>query len=65
MPERPLDETAVIAVATAAGLNIAVEQFRSDVIGAAKAAMQARSGYSLPKDPASEPWPPMRTGGAA
>jgi hypothetical protein len=56
-------EAEVLAIARAAGLDKAIEQFRDDVIGAAASAAHARSAYSAPTDPAVEPWPPMRTGG--
>jgi hypothetical protein len=53
----------VLAIARAAGLDKAIEQFRDDVIGAAASAAHARTAYSAPTDPTLEPWPPMRAGG--
>lgn len=55
-------EAEVLAIARAAGLGKAIEQFRDDVIGAAAAAAHARAAYSAPADPTTEPWPPMRAG---
>ena len=56
------NEAEILEFAAAAGLAKAVSGFPNDVIGAAAAAAHARNAFSEPNDPATEPWPPMRTG---
>ena len=58
-----LDQDDVLRIAEAAGLQKAIAQYRDDVLAAAKAAADARSGFSTPGNAALEPWPPMRAGG--
>ena len=60
---KTLDQEDVLRIAEAAGLQKAIAQHRDDVLAAAKAAVDARSGFSIPDDAALEPWPPMRAGG--
>ena len=60
---KTLDEQDVLRIAEAAGLEKAVMQHRDDVLAAARAAADARSGFSIPEDAALEPSPPMRVGG--
>ena len=60
---KTLDEEDVLRVAEAAGLQKAIAQYRDDVLGAAKAAADARSAFPTADDAALEPWPPMRAGG--
>ena len=55
-----MDKPDVLALARAARLNKALREFRDDVLAAALAASHARSGFNAPRDPATEPWPPMR-----
>ena len=55
-----MEKTEVLATARAAGLDKAVREFRDDVMAAALAAAHARRGFDLPRDSATEPWPPMR-----
>jgi hypothetical protein len=55
-----MEKSEMLAIARAAGLGKAVHEFREDVIAAALAAAHARSGFDDPRDPAAEPWPPMR-----
>jgi hypothetical protein len=50
----------VIALARAAGLDKALAEFPADVEAAAAAALDSAQGFSVPADPAAEPWPPMR-----
>jgi hypothetical protein len=45
-----------------AGLEKALAEFPDDVAAAIANAMQIRSGFAAPTDPAEEPWPPMRPG---
>jgi hypothetical protein len=59
------DEAEVLLIASRAGLEKAITQFREDVLSAAKAAANARGAYTPPDDPTAEPWPPMRVGGAS
>ena len=55
----------VNALALAAGLNKAVEQFPQDVELAAQAAASARKAAGELDLVAVEPWPPMRVKGVA
>ena len=57
-----LDEQDVLRFAEAVGLQKAIAQHRDDVLAAAKAAADARRGFSIPDDAALEPSPPMRVG---
>ncbi len=52
----------VTALARAAGLDKALEQFPDDVRAAAEQAMNNAGAVQVPTDPAAEPWPPMRPG---
>ena len=52
----------VIALAKAAGLQKALEDFPDDVQAAAAQAMNNAGAVQVPSDPAAEPWPPMRAG---
>ncbi len=65
MTDTTHQEAEVLAIARAAGLDKAIAQFRSDVLGAAKSAADARSAFTPTADPTVEPWPPMKTGGCA
>ena len=57
-----MDKDLIIALARAAGLDIAVADFPEDVLAAAQQAFGNAGGINVPTDPADEPWPPMRTG---
>jgi len=59
------EETEVLAIAKAAGLDKAIAEFRKDVLAAARSAADARSAFTATDDAAVEPWPPMKTGGCA
>jgi hypothetical protein len=50
------------ALARAAGLKKALEDFPDDVQAAAEQALNNAHGVTVPTDPAAEPWPPMRAG---
>jgi hypothetical protein len=63
--KRALIEEDVVRIAEAAGLQKALTHFRQDVLGAAKAAMDARNAFAETADPAVEPCPAMRVRGAA
>lgn len=52
----------VVALAKAAGLEKALEQFPDDIALAAAQAMNNTDGVKVPTDPAAEPWPPMQAG---
>jgi len=56
-PKLPLDP---LAVARAAGLDQAVDQFPGDVLAAAQSALRALKSCPAIDDAAAEPWPPMR-----
>jgi hypothetical protein len=55
-----MEERDLLAQATAAGLDKAVDEFPQDVQAAAQAARQARQSLRAPQDATAEPWPPMR-----
>jgi hypothetical protein len=55
-----MEKPDILALARAAGLGKALREFRDDVIAAGHAAEHARSGFDEPRDPTTEPWPPMR-----
>ncbi len=57
-----MDKDLIIALARAAGLDKAVEQFPDDVLAAAQQALGNAGAIRVPTDPADEPWPPMRAG---
>jgi hypothetical protein len=63
--ERTLSEEDVVRIAEAAGLQKALANHRQDVLGAAKAAMDARNAFTETDDAAVEPCPAMRVRGAA
>ncbi|HYC48726.1 MAG TPA: hypothetical protein VED01_24885 [Burkholderiales bacterium] len=63
MPDKP-DEK-VLSLARAAGLDKIIAEFPEELVAAAKVAGDARSAFAAPDDAAIEPWPPMKTGGAA
>ncbi len=50
----------IIALARAAGLDKALAEFPDDVEAAAAQALDNAHGFTVPADPAAEPWPPMR-----
>ena len=55
-----MDTQLVAALARLAGLKQALADFPEDVAVAAATAAAARTGFTPPADPATEPWPPMR-----
>ena len=54
-------ELELLALARKCGLEKAVHEFPDDVIVAALAAARTRSALPATRNPAAEPWPPMRT----
>jgi thiamine pyrophosphate-dependent acetolactate synthase large subunit-like protein len=52
----------IIALARAAGLDKALNDFPDDVSAAAEQALNNAGAVQVPTDPAAEPWPPMRAG---
>jgi hypothetical protein len=52
----------IIALARAAGLDKALNDFPYDVSAAAEQALNNAGAVLVPTDPAAEPWPPMRAG---
>jgi thiamine pyrophosphate-dependent acetolactate synthase large subunit-like protein len=52
----------IVALARAAGLDVALAAFPDDVEAAAKQALNNAGVIQVPTDPAAEPWPPMRAG---
>ena len=63
MADKP-DEK-VLSIARAAGLDKVIAEFPEELAIAAKVAADARSAFTATDDAAVEPWPPMKTGGAA
>jgi hypothetical protein len=61
--QTPKPESYAFAVALAAGLEKAVQQFPEDVADAAQAAARARATCPRLDDATAEPWPPMRIRG--
>ena len=57
-----MDRDLIIALARAAGLDKAVAEFPEDVVAAAQQALGNAGAFTVPTDPAAEPWPPMRAG---
>ena len=65
MSDKTDQESEVLALARAAGLDKAIAEFRNDVLAGAKSATDARRAFTPADDPAVEPWPPMKTRGCA
>jgi hypothetical protein len=63
--KRTVNEDDVVRIAEAAGLRKALAEYRQDVLGAAKSAMDARNAFTETEDAAVEPCPAMRVRGAA
>ncbi len=59
-----MDKATVELLARRAGLDKALAEFPDDVAAAAEQASSASERMQAPRDPRSEPWPPMRVGGA-
>ena len=59
-----MDKATIELLARRAGLAKALAEFPDDVAAAAKQAADVMSKIKQPTDPAAEPWPPMRRGGA-
>ncbi len=52
----------IASLARAAGLDKALADFPADVAAAARQALSNAGSFTVPADPAAEPWPPMRPG---
>jgi hypothetical protein len=57
-----LDQDMIASLARAAGLDKALADFPADVAAAARQALSNAGSFTVPADPAAEPWPPMRPG---
>jgi hypothetical protein len=57
-----MNQDLVALLARAAGLEKALAEFPDDVAAAAAQALNNASSIEVPRDPAAEPWPPMRAG---
>jgi hypothetical protein len=55
-----LDQELIITLARAAGLDKALADFPEDVQAAARQGLGNAAAFTVPTDPAAEPWPPMR-----
>lgn len=53
-------EAQMLMLASLAGLEIAVQDFREDVLTAARTALKVQQSFAGPSDNATEPWPPMK-----
>jgi hypothetical protein len=62
MAEKTDQESEVLAIARAAGLDKVIAEYRGEVLAAAKSAAGARGAFTPADDPAVEPWPPMKAG---
>jgi hypothetical protein len=60
--EVAMDKDFIIALARAAGLDKALAEYPEDLFAAAQQALGNAGAITAPKDPAAEPWPPMRAG---
>ncbi len=59
-----MDEDLIAALAKAAGLEKALNEFPADIAAAIEQAVNTAAAIRYPADPAAEPWPPMRAGAA-
>lgn len=50
----------IAALARAAGLDKALDEFPDDIEAAAAQALGHAEAVTYPTDPAAEPWPPMQ-----
>lgn len=57
-----MDEQLVALLARAAGLEKALAEFPDDVAAAVAQALNNTGAIQVARDPAAEPWPPMRAG---
>ena len=57
-----MSDDLMVALARAAGLDKALEQFPDDVRAAFNQARRTGGGVPSPDDPTAEPWPPMQAG---
>ncbi len=60
-----MDQDLIASLARAAGLDKALAEFPDDVATAARQALSSAGSFTVPTDPAAEPWPPMRPGPGA
>ena len=58
--EPPAMDPIIAALAKAAGLDKALAEFPADIEAAAAQALGHADAVTYPRDPAAEPWPPMR-----
>ncbi len=59
-----MDQDMIASLARAGGLDKALADFPADVAAAARQALSNAGSFTVPTDPAAEPWPPMRPGPA-
>jgi hypothetical protein len=60
-----MDRELIATLARAARLEKALDEFPDDVEAAAAQAFNVAGAIQCPRDPAAEPWPPMRAGSAS
>ena len=54
------EEAQIIALAKLAGLDLAMQDYRQDVMTAARTALNVQKSFSGPALNTTEPWPAMR-----
>jgi len=54
------EEAQIIALAKLAGLDLAVQDYRQDVMTAARTALNVQKSFSGPALNTTEPWPAMK-----
>ena len=54
------EEAQIITLAKLAGLDLAVQDYRQDVMTAARTALKVQKSFSGPALNTTEPWPAMR-----
>jgi hypothetical protein len=59
-PSPEAQEAQMLILASLAGLDIAVQDFREDVLTAARTAMKVQQSFAGPSSNTIEPWPPMQ-----
>jgi hypothetical protein len=65
MDKLPIERTVVEGMARLAGLERALAEFPECVANAAAQALGRSGEIRSSADPAAEPWPPMKVGGAS
>lgn len=59
-PSSEAQEAQMLMLAGLAGLDIAAQDFREDVLTAARTALKVQQSFMGPSNNTTEPWPPMQ-----